>query len=53
MLRVCSTTLSNAGIAWFVAVFASCNPLVLTVNLLLGILSLFLAYKAEELLETL
>lgn len=47
-LKVVSAVFSNLVVVWLVAIFGAQDPLVLTRNILAGILSLYLAVKAEE-----
>ena len=52
-LRVLSAVCANLAAGWFVAIFATRDLLALTMDIVAVILSLYLAIKAEELLEEL
>lgn len=50
-LKVLSAVLSNFVVVWLVAVFATRDPLSLTVNLIFATLSWYCAAKIEEALS--
>lgn len=53
-LKVFSALFSNLAAAWLITiVFATANPLTLTLNLIAAIMSAYLAVRAEEIMEEL
>lgn len=50
-LRVASAVFSNFVVLWLGAVFATRDIFALTTNILLAIVSLYLAIKSEEILQ--
>lgn len=50
-LKVFSSVCSNLFAGWFIAIFITPNLVTLTVDIMAAIVSLYLATKAEELLE--
>lgn len=50
-LRVISAASTNLFAGWFLAIFATENIFVLTVDILAAIVSLYLALKIEKILE--
>lgn len=52
-LKVFSAVCANLVAAWFAAIFVTLDPLALTGNIVGVIMSLYMAVKAEQLLEEL
>lgn len=50
-LRVVSAVCSNLVAGWLVVIFVTPNLFVLTLNILAAMVSLYIAFKAEEALE--
>lgn len=52
-LRVLSAVCANLAAGWFAAIFVTRNPFLLTADVVGVIISLYLAVKAEDILEEL
>lgn len=50
-LKVLSAIFSNFAVVWIVALFTTRDPVLLTINVMLAIVSWHLAVKAELLIE--
>lgn len=50
-IKVFSAICSNLASAWFLAIFLISDLLTLTLNIVAGIVSVYLAVKAEEIIQ--
>lgn len=50
-LKIFSAILSNLTAGWIIVVFATTNPLTILINLIYAIITLYLAIRAENMIE--